>query len=101
MRPGFDMWPLAPEIQSKVPDAWKELMNIPEFPRSPTAESPAGKIPPERKGRAKKPSSDQIFLSVISTPRPLHMITMPAKMEHILAPNFQATLAELNQIFKM
>jgi hypothetical protein len=45
MLPGFDMGPLSPEIQSKVPDAWKELMNIPEFPRSGIGESPAGKIP--------------------------------------------------------
>jgi hypothetical protein len=44
------MGPLAPEIQSKVPDAWKELMNIPEFPRSGTGASRAGKFPPQRKG---------------------------------------------------
>jgi hypothetical protein len=64
-------------------------MNIPEFPLSGTGESPAGKITPERMARAKKLSSDQIFLGVISAPRPLHMITMPAKMEHILAPFYR------------
>jgi hypothetical protein len=89
IRIGFDMGPLAREIQSNVPDAWKELTNIPGFRRSGIGESPAGKIPPERKGGAKKLSSDQIFLGVISAPRPLHMITMPANMEHILAPIYR------------
>lgn len=90
-RTGIDitsLW-MSTQDQLSLLGAWEELKRIREFHPEDFDERTSTRVSPERKACAKTLSSNQIFLGVISSPRPFHIISMPTTMTQAIAPHLE------------
>jgi hypothetical protein len=80
-------------------DAWRDLLKISCFATDRPDSRPARRIDPQRKERTRVLSSNQIFLGIISSPRPFTLMTAPVQMGRSLEPPLVAIETRLMRMF--
>jgi hypothetical protein len=85
-RTGLGITP-APIGENSFLQAWQDLFKVEPFHVETAENRSTVRLDENRKMRAKTLSSNQLFLGIISSPRPFQLITAQARMSEALSPN--------------